>query len=209
MVSRTNYRADTVGSLLRPPAVHAARARFAAGEIDVSALREIEDAAIRDVVRMQERSGLPVVTDGEFRRENWYVDFVGKLAGVVIAAGAGEDLPSRQASPARRSTCRSACRRSARCRRRTDRARRLSVPGVHHRAGCESHDSFADTTAFSWRAESRLRDRVSRHRGILCRRRVGLSQRDRRARTGRLPLYPDRRSAAELLPQPGAAAGDH
>jgi 5-methyltetrahydropteroyltriglutamate--homocysteine methyltransferase len=68
MVSRTNFRADTVGSLLRPPAVHAARAEFAAGKINASTLREIEDAAIRDVVRMQEGVGLAFVTDGEFRR---------------------------------------------------------------------------------------------------------------------------------------------
>ena len=57
MAQRKNFRADTVGSLLRPPAVHAARADFAAGKIDAAALRKIEDDAIRDVVRMQERSG--------------------------------------------------------------------------------------------------------------------------------------------------------
>lgn len=90
MAHRTNFRADTVGSLLRPRAVHAARANFEAGKIDASALRDVENAAIREVVRMQEDVGLPVVTDGEFRRENWYADFVGKLKGVVITAGSGE-----------------------------------------------------------------------------------------------------------------------
>jgi 5-methyltetrahydropteroyltriglutamate--homocysteine methyltransferase len=99
MTHRTNFRADTVGSLLRPPAVHAARADFQAGEIKASALRDIEDAAIRDVVRMQEAVGLPVVTDGEFRRENWYADFIGKLSGVVIAAGAGEGFAQQAGQP--------------------------------------------------------------------------------------------------------------
>src|SRR5688572_9522166 len=99
MAQRTNFRADTVGSLLRPAAVHAARADFAAGKIDAVALRKIEDAAIRDVVKLQEDVGLPVVTDGEFRRENWYADFIGKLNGVVIAAGSGGGFAQRAGQP--------------------------------------------------------------------------------------------------------------
>jgi methionine synthase II (cobalamin-independent) len=99
MAHRANYRADTVGSLLRPAAVHAARAKFSAGEIDIAALRAIEDAAIRDVVRLQENIGLPVVTDGEFRRENWYADFIGKLSGVVIAAGSGQAFAEHDGTP--------------------------------------------------------------------------------------------------------------
>ncbi len=82
------FRADQVGSLLRPAAVHAAREQFARGAIDAAALRAIEDAAIREVVAHQERIGLPVVTDGEFRRENWYADFIGGLRGVEIRAAA-------------------------------------------------------------------------------------------------------------------------
>jgi len=99
MTERANYRADTVGSLLRPPSVHAARANFQAGKIDAAALRDVEDAAIRDVVRLQEDIGLPVVTDGEFRRENWYVDFISKLDGVVIAAGAGQGFTQSAGQP--------------------------------------------------------------------------------------------------------------
>ena len=82
------FRADQVGSLLRPAAVHEARERCARGAIDAAALRTIEDSAIREVVAHQERIGLPVVTDGEFRRENWYADFVGGLRGVEIRAAA-------------------------------------------------------------------------------------------------------------------------
>jgi 5-methyltetrahydropteroyltriglutamate--homocysteine methyltransferase len=78
------FRADHVGSLLRPPKVLAAREAAGRGEIDAARLRAVEDAAIRDVVAGQERVGLDVVTDGEFRRENWYADFIGRLDGVEI-----------------------------------------------------------------------------------------------------------------------------
>ena len=85
-VAKPFFRADHVGSLLRPPEVIAARAALERGEIDAVRLREIEDAAIRDAVAGQERVGLEVVTDGEFRRENWYADFIGRLGGVEIRA---------------------------------------------------------------------------------------------------------------------------
>ena len=77
------FRADHVGSLLRPPSVLEARKR--AG-ITPAELRAVEDAAIRDVVAKQEECGLAVVTDGELRRENWYADFIGRLGGVEISA---------------------------------------------------------------------------------------------------------------------------
>jgi 5-methyltetrahydropteroyltriglutamate--homocysteine methyltransferase len=80
------FHADHVGSLLRPAEVVAGREALARGEIDAARLRAIEDAAIRDVVAGQERVGLAVVTDGEFRRENWYADFIGRLDGVEIRA---------------------------------------------------------------------------------------------------------------------------
>ena len=83
-MSRTSppFRADHVGSLLRPAALLDARARHAAGEIDDEALRTAEDAGIRDVVRMQEDVGLRTATDGEFRRTSWHMDFIYQLAGV-------------------------------------------------------------------------------------------------------------------------------
>src|SRR5882757_2149072 len=76
------FRADHVGSLLRPAALLEARARHAAGEIDDDALRSAEDAGIRDIVRMQEEVGLQTVTDGEFRRTSWHMDFIYQLGGV-------------------------------------------------------------------------------------------------------------------------------
>jgi 5-methyltetrahydropteroyltriglutamate--homocysteine methyltransferase len=91
------FRADHIGSLLRPPELLAAREAFGRGELDAARLRSIEDAAIRDVVAGQERAGLEIVTDGEFRRENWYADFIGALAGVEIRAA--EQNPAFAADP--------------------------------------------------------------------------------------------------------------
>ncbi|WP_428945391.1 cobalamin-independent methionine synthase II family protein [Pantoea sp. FN060301] len=76
------YRAEVVGSFLRPTAIKEARERFQAGEIEPEALRRIEDEAIRDVVAHQRASGLHIVTDGEFRRAWWHFDFFDGLQGV-------------------------------------------------------------------------------------------------------------------------------
>ena len=75
------FRADHVGSLLRPPEVKAAREHFAAGEIDAEALREVEDQAIASAVAMQEEVGLKLATDGEYRRSWWHLDFFWGLTG--------------------------------------------------------------------------------------------------------------------------------
>ncbi len=76
------FRADHVGSLLRPPALLAARERFAAGELDAAGLRAVEDEAITDAVAMQEEIGLQAATDGEFRRTSWHMDFIYRLGGI-------------------------------------------------------------------------------------------------------------------------------
>ncbi|EPH0093234.1 cobalamin-independent methionine synthase II family protein [Pluralibacter gergoviae] len=76
------YRADIVGSFLRPDSIKRAREQFAAGQIDARQLRSVEDAAIRDVVAHQCDCGLKVVTDGEFRRAWWHFDFFDGLQGV-------------------------------------------------------------------------------------------------------------------------------
>jgi len=76
------FRADHVGSLLRPAALLKARAAHADGTIDVGQLRAAEDAAIRDAVAMQERVGLRAATDGEFRRTSWHMDFIHRLGGI-------------------------------------------------------------------------------------------------------------------------------
>ena len=79
---RPPFRADHVGSLLRPPELLRAREECAAGRIDADELREREDEAIREVVRMQEDVGLRAATDGEFRRTSWHMDFIYGLDGI-------------------------------------------------------------------------------------------------------------------------------
>ncbi|HEY1369559.1 MAG TPA: 5-methyltetrahydropteroyltriglutamate--homocysteine S-methyltransferase [Gaiellaceae bacterium] len=81
------FRADHVGSLLRPPELLEAREDHARGQIDADGLRKIEDAAVRDAVRMQEEVGLRSATDGEFRRSSWHMDFIRELDGVSTVPG--------------------------------------------------------------------------------------------------------------------------
>jgi 5-methyltetrahydropteroyltriglutamate--homocysteine methyltransferase len=81
------FRADHVGSLLRPARLLEARGDFAAGRIDAEALRAVEDDAIREVVRKQEETGLQSASDGEFRRASWHMDFIYELDGITKEAG--------------------------------------------------------------------------------------------------------------------------
>ena len=81
------FRADHVGSFLRPPALLAARDEFRAGNLSRQGLREAEDSAIRDVVRLQEESGLQGITDGEYRRTYFHIDFLERLSGVETKGG--------------------------------------------------------------------------------------------------------------------------
>jgi 5-methyltetrahydropteroyltriglutamate--homocysteine methyltransferase len=80
--TRPPFRADHVGSLLRPAALKDARAKFAKGEIDAAALIEVEDREIERVIKKQEEVGLRSATDGEFRRSWWHLDFLWGLDGV-------------------------------------------------------------------------------------------------------------------------------
>jgi 5-methyltetrahydropteroyltriglutamate--homocysteine methyltransferase len=77
------FRAEHIGSLLRPRELVQARHDFAAGRIDAARLRAVEDAAVSEVVALQEDVGLRVATDGEFRRTSWHMDFVYQLGGVT------------------------------------------------------------------------------------------------------------------------------
>lgn len=83
-VSTPPFRADVVGSFLRPADLAAARRRFAAGDIDAETLRDAEDAAITELVGREADAGLTLATDGEFRRAWWHFDFFGFLDGVEI-----------------------------------------------------------------------------------------------------------------------------
>jgi 5-methyltetrahydropteroyltriglutamate--homocysteine methyltransferase len=96
-VSGPPFRADHVGSLLRPANLLDARARHAKGEIDDAELRGIEDEAIRDVVRMQADVGLRTATDGEFRRATWHMDFIYAINGITRVEGEGRPVHFRNA----------------------------------------------------------------------------------------------------------------
>ncbi|HEY8521139.1 MAG TPA: 5-methyltetrahydropteroyltriglutamate--homocysteine S-methyltransferase [Gammaproteobacteria bacterium] len=81
--TRPPFRAEHVGSLLRPAALKEARARHAAGALGAAALEEIEDREIERVIAAQERTGLEAVTDGELRRSWWHLDFLWGLDGLA------------------------------------------------------------------------------------------------------------------------------
>ena len=81
------FRADHVGSILRPPELLKAREDFEAGRIDADELRGIEDEAISRIVRKQEGIGLQSATDGEFRRASWHMDFIYQLDGITKEPG--------------------------------------------------------------------------------------------------------------------------
>ncbi|HEY6313659.1 MAG TPA: 5-methyltetrahydropteroyltriglutamate--homocysteine S-methyltransferase, partial [Streptosporangiaceae bacterium] len=89
MARRTSppFRADHVGSLLRPQRLLQARDDFAAGTITAADLRAVEDQEIPGAIKMQEDAGLQSATDGEFRRASWHMDFIYALGGVSKAPG--------------------------------------------------------------------------------------------------------------------------
>ena len=81
-VTNAPFRCDIVGSFLRPDVLKQARADFNAGVIDAAQLKTVEDVSIRDLVAKQKAAGLKVVTDGEFRRSYWHLDFMWGLQGI-------------------------------------------------------------------------------------------------------------------------------
>jgi 5-methyltetrahydropteroyltriglutamate--homocysteine methyltransferase len=84
---RPPFRADHVGSLLRPPELKRAREEFKGGKLSRASLTEVENASIRKAVALQEAAGLQSVTDGEFRRAFWHVDFLTGFDGIVATQG--------------------------------------------------------------------------------------------------------------------------
>src|SRR6185436_7495414 len=86
-MARPPFRADHVGSLLRPPELKAAREKRKSGAISAADLKAVEDRSIRDAVALQEAAGLESVTDGEFRRAFWHVDFLTGFDGIVATQG--------------------------------------------------------------------------------------------------------------------------
>src|SRR5690349_4498593 len=84
MTDRTKppFRADHVGSLLRPPKLRQAREQFEKNALSRAELTRVEDEAIREAVKLQEDVGLRLATDGEFRRKEWHMDFLTQFANV-------------------------------------------------------------------------------------------------------------------------------
>src|ERR1700722_5361462 len=81
--ARPPFRADHVGSLLRPKQVLQARDEFASGQITAGELAQVEDTAILDIIAKQREVGLKTATDGEFRRQSWHMDFIYQLGGIT------------------------------------------------------------------------------------------------------------------------------
>jgi len=82
--TKAPFRADEVGSLLRPPRIKEARAKLEKGEVTAEDLRKAEDLEIEKVVHKQASIGLKLATDGEFRRSWWHFDFLAKLGGCEL-----------------------------------------------------------------------------------------------------------------------------
>ncbi len=162
------FRADHVGSLLRPKRLLEARDQFANSQISAPELRAIEDDAIREIVQMQRDVGLQSATDGEFRRASWHMDFIYQLGGVQKVAGdikvqfhnrrrrrrvhAGRDRRHRQGPP-----------------RPHDLRRRLQVPAERgrRRRDAEADDPVAEHGPLPRRPGGARPERVSGRRAVL------------------------------------------
>ncbi|MCC7059674.1 MAG: 5-methyltetrahydropteroyltriglutamate--homocysteine S-methyltransferase [Burkholderiaceae bacterium] len=156
------FRADQVGSLLRPAWLAEQRARWRAGEIDAASLREAEDRAISEAVQRQEAIGLQSITDGEFRRDWWHLDFLSQLDGVTLKTNPGPkfgvDASSGQ-PPIATVTGRIGCSRPIMVdafsflRAQTSRTAKMTIPSpsmLHLRGGraAISKDAYPDLGEF-------------------------------------------------------------
>lgn len=152
------FRADHVGSLLRPQALIDARDRCEKGEIGAEELWEIESEAVRDAIALQEGTGLKSITDGDFRRGHWWNDFVLAIDGIEIQGGMavhfrqkpGEEIahaPHRAVVTGRLNRPRGICTEAFRfLKEHTAQTPKLCIPSpsiVHFRSGREGIDRVA------------------------------------------------------------------
>ncbi len=93
------FRADQVGSLLRPKELADARQAFKAGKLDAAALEDVEDRCIRAAIAKQEAIGLQSITDGEMRRDWWHLDFMTQLDGVTATVNPGPKFGGTEEQP--------------------------------------------------------------------------------------------------------------
>src|SRR4029077_19939114 len=90
------FRADHVGSLLRPPELLRARQQHQKGEESAPTRRQVEDCAISAAAKMQEEIGVQGITDGEYRRTIWHADFLRQFEGVTVKEGVAEQNVARK-----------------------------------------------------------------------------------------------------------------
>ena len=162
------FRADQVGSLLRPPELKAAREQRAKSEISEAELRAVEDKLIRTAAKMQESVGLQAITDGDFRRQSWSSDFLCAIGGVVQAPPSGprqrEEVPVgsivRDWQPPTPKVV-GKLEWSA-----GGIARKAFVAQGHHEPYPQSHHPFAEHVAFSWWARRRRQGGLSGHGAV-------------------------------------------
>ena len=203
------FRADHVGSLLRPQRLLRAREDFAAGRIPAEELRAIEDAGDPRRGRgCRRRSGLQSATDGEFRRASWHMDFIyaarrsvqdpGEPVGAVPQRRRGHRVHAGGAPRGRQAQA-----------RRHDLRRRLHVPEVpRHHGGAQAHDPVAEHGALPRRPRRDRPGRLPGHGAVLGRPGRGLRRRGGPARRAGLHLPAARRHQPRLPERPVAARRD-
>src|SRR5512145_3280377 len=98
-LKKAPFRANHVGSLLRPPELRQARDQHEKGEMSAAALREVENRCICDAVKMQEDIGMQGITDGEFRRTLWHADFLSKIEGIKVVEGLSPEAAKHFQNP--------------------------------------------------------------------------------------------------------------
>jgi len=110
-MDRPPFHADQVGSLLRPPELRAARAKFKAGQMSAAELTAVASTCIRRAVQRQEEIGLQSITDGEMRRDFWHLDFLKRLDGITLAPVEGMTFAAEDVPPMATTTGKIACSR--------------------------------------------------------------------------------------------------
>ena len=200
------FRADHVGSLLRPPELLRARAEHQAGRLSAEELRRVEDTAIRDVARMQQEIGLTGVTDGEFRRGSWHMDFLYQIGGVAKTDQTLRIQFRNEAGPVE------AALGAFRIGRRLTLDKTIFAEDFAYLksvapAGtvAEIDDPVTLDAALPRRPGGDRPGRLSRDGGLLARPRRGLPEGDRRPRRTRLHLSAARRHQPCLSQRPGTA----
>ena len=112
MMNQPPFRADHVGSLLRPTELREARARARTGDISQTELKAVEARLVRDVVEKQAAVGLRSITDGEFQRDFWHLDFMGSLDGVTLRPQTSGHVRRRETKALTFWTCQAPCTRT-------------------------------------------------------------------------------------------------